>query len=434
MTHIRAPRGTIDVFPEKPGIWQRLEETVRSVCRNAGYTEIRTPIFEHTELFQRGVGESTDIVEKEMYTFLDKGERSITLRPEGTAPVVRAYLEHKMWAGPQPVKVYYIGPMFRYERPQLGRLRQHTQFGVEALGASSPALDAEVISILISVYQHLGLSGFVVRLNSIGCSECRPRYKESLVNLLSEHVDELCADCRRRLRRNPLRVLDCKNERCAILAKELPPIFEYLCEDCSRHFGGVTECLKALDLVYELDPTIVRGLDYYTKTVFEVVHSGLGAQDALGGGGRYDGLAEELGGTPTPGVGFAAGIERAVQVLQDAGDKETSTDAGEVTVFIAAMGDEAKIEAFRITHALRKQGISTDIDYLDRSLRAQMKYADRQGVKTVVIIGEDELKGDYVIVRDMVTGEQTRVPFGDLIKILTQNTILSKDLKLPREK
>ena len=419
MTRIRAPRGTMDVFPETPGIWRLLEETVRSVCRNAGYTEIRTPIFEHTELFQRGVGESTDIVEKEMYTFLDKGQRSITLRPEGTAPVVRSYLEHKMWAGPQPVKVYYIGPMFRYARPQLGRLRQHTQFGVEALGASSPALDAEVISLLISVYQSLGLEGFVVRLNSIGCSKCRHHYKESLISLLSKHVDELCGDCKRRLMRNPLRVLDCKNERCARLAKELPPIFEYLCEDCSQHFDGVTQCLKALDLVYELDPTIVRGLDYYTKTVFEVVHSGLGAQDALGGGGRYDGLAEELGGTPTPAVGFAAGIERAVQVLQEAAGEGAGRDTFGVNVFIAAMGDEAKLQAFRMTHTLRKHGISADIDYLDRSLRSQMKYADKLGVKKVVIIGEDELRGDYAIVRDMATGEQTQVPFGDLVKALT---------------
>ncbi|HXL04206.1 MAG: histidine--tRNA ligase [Firmicutes bacterium] len=419
MTHIRAPRGTIDVFPEKPGVWQRLEETVRSVCRNAGYTEIRTPIFEHTELFQRGVGESTDIVEKEMYTFLDKGERSITLRPEGTAPVVRAYLEHKMWALPQPVKVYYIGPMFRYERPQMGRLRQHTQFGVEALGASSPALDAEVISVLISVYQRLGLEGFVVRLNSIGCSKCRPRYKESLMNLLSKHTDELCADCRRRLERNPLRVLDCKNERCAGLAKKLPPIFDYLCEDCSRHFEGVTECLTALDLIYELDPTIVRGLDYYTKTVFEVIHSGLGAQDALGGGGRYDGLAEELGGSAIPGVGFAAGIERAVQVLQDAEGGAIGQEAGRVNVFIAAMGDEAKLQALRLARLLREQGTSADIDYLDRSLRAQMKYADKQGVKKVVIIGEDELKGDYAVVRDMATGDQAQVQFRDLVQVLT---------------
>ena len=324
-----------------------------------------------------------------------------------------------MCAGPQPGKVYYIGPMFRYERPQLGRLRQHTQFGVEALGASSPALDAEVISLLISVYQSLGLEGFVVRLNSIGCSKCRHHYKESLISLLSKHVDELCGDCKRRLMRNPLRVLDCKNERCARLAKELPPIFEYLCEDCSQHFDGVTQCLKALDLVYELDPTIVRGLDYYTKTVFEVVHSGLGAQDALGGGGRYDGLAEELGGTPPPAVGFAAGIERAVQVLQEAAGEGAGRDTLGVYVFIAAMGDEAKLQAFRMPRTLRKHGISADIDYLDRSLRSQMKYADKLGVKKVVIIGEDELRGDYAIVRDMATGEQTQVPFGDLVKALT---------------
>ncbi|MGB4002063.1 MAG: histidine--tRNA ligase [Bacillota bacterium] len=418
MTRIRAPRGTVDVFPEIPGIWCRLEDTVRSVCRKAGYTEIRTPIFEHTELFQRGVGESTDIVEKEMYTFLDKGKRSITLRPEGTAPVVRAYLEHKMWAGPQPVKVYYIGPMFRYERPQLGRLRQHTQFGVEALGSPSPALDAEVISLLISVYQAMGLHGFVVRLNSIGCPECRNRYKESLIEILSKHVDELCADCNRRLTRNPLRVLDCKNEQCKAQAGAVPPIYEHLCEDCSLHFEGVKQCLEALDIAYELDPTIVRGLDYYTKTVFEVIHSGLGAQDALGGGGRYDGLAEELGGKPTPGVGFAAGIERAVQVLQGAADEKTGQFASGIDLFIAALGDEARLEAFRQANDLRKHGVSVDIDYLERSLKSQMKFADKLGARKVAIIGEDELKGNYVILRDMETREQTRVPSGDLVKAL----------------
>ena len=247
-----------------------------------------------------------------------------------------------MWAGPQPVKVYYIGPMFRYERPQLGRLRQHTQFGVEALGSPSPALDAEVISLLISVYQAMGLHGFVVRLNSIGCPECRNRYKESLIEILSKHVDELCADCNRRLTRNPLRVLDCKNEQCKAQAGAVPPIYEHLCEDCSLHFEGVKQCLEALDIAYELDPTIVRGLDYYTKTVFEVIHSGLGAQDALGGGGRYDGLAEELGGKPTPGVGFAAGIERAVQVLQGAADEKTGQSLPGSISFIAALGDEVQ--------------------------------------------------------------------------------------------
>ncbi len=417
MARIRAPRGTVDVFPEIPGTWRRLEETVRSVCRSAGYTEIRTPVFEYTELFQRGVGEGTDIVEKEMYTFLDKGERSITLRPEGTAPVVRAYLEHKMWAEPQPVKVYYIGPMFRYERPQLGRLRQHTQFGVEALGASSPVLDAEVISVLINVYQSLGLEGFVVRLNSIGCSKCRPRYKESLISLLSKQMDELCPDCRRRLDRNPLRVLDCKNERCKAIAKELPPIFDYLCEECCTHFEGVKRSLGVLDLTYELDPTIVRGLDYYTKTVFEVIHSGLGAQDALGGGGRYDGLAEELGGNPIPGVGFAAGIERAVQVLEDASG-EGAGETSRVSVFVAAMGGSARLEAARIAHVLRKQGVSADLDYLDRSLRSQMKYADKQGVKKVVIIGEDELEAGEATVRDMVCREQVPVSFEKIVEFL----------------
>ncbi|NLS45062.1 MAG: histidine--tRNA ligase [Firmicutes bacterium] len=418
MAIIRAPRGTIDVFPEEPKIWIQLEQTVRSVCHSAGYTEIRTPIFEHTELFTRGVGESTDIVEKEMYTFRDKGDRSITLRPEGTAPVVRAYLEHKMWAAPQPVKVYYIGPMFRYERPQMGRLRQHTQFGVEALGSSSPALDAEVISLLISVYQSMGLEEFTVRLNSIGCPECRPRYKETLVKLLSKHLDELCIDCKSRLERNPLRVLDCKNERCAVFAKKLPPFFDYLCGDCKEHFKGVTTYLEALRLSYELDPTIVRGLDYYTKTVFEVMHSGLGAQNVLGGGGRYDGLAEELGGVPTPAVGFAAGIERAVQVLQNLANDKSYENNGRTGVFIITIGDEARLKAIHLTHLLRKHGVPADIDYLGRSLRAQMKYADKQGIQTVAIIGEDELKGGYAVVRDMVTGEQTQIEFDNLVEAL----------------
>ncbi|MFZ5923666.1 MAG: histidine--tRNA ligase [Bacillota bacterium] len=421
MADIKAPRGTADVLPEQSALWLRVENTVRRVCRNAGYGEIRTPIFEHTELFERGVGAVTDIVEKEMYTFLDKAGRSITLRPEGTAAVVRAYLEHKMKARPQPVKLYYIGPMFRYERPQSGRYRQHTQFGVEALGSRDPALDAEVISILIEVYKSLGLTGFVVRLNTIGCPVCRPGYKDVLVKALSGRIGELCLDCQRRLERNPLRVLDCKNDACRQISRELPPVFEHLCDECRDHFEGVTGYLRTLGLVYEIDSRIVRGLDYYTKTVFEVIHAGLGAQDALGGGGRYDCLAEELGGDRTPGVGFAAGIERAVKILEAEAPEAGATDG--IRVFVASIGAPGKVEAFRTVQALRERGVSADLDYMGRSLKAQMKSADRLGAAKVVILGEEELQNKTATVKDMSTGEQLQVPLDRLVEVLARKTV-----------
>lgn len=420
MADIKAPRGTADALPEQSALWLRVEETVRRVCHSAGYGEIRTPIFEHTELFERGVGAATDIVEKEMYTFLDKAGRSITLRPEGTASVVRAYLEHKMKARLQPVKLYYIGPMFRYERPQSGRYRQHTQFGVEALGSSDPALDAEVIAILIEVYKSLGLAGFVVRLNTIGCPVCRPDYKSVLVKALSGRIEELCPDCRRRLERNPLRVLDCKNEACRLISRDLPPIFEHLCGECKDHFEGVAGYLRALGLAYELDSRIVRGLDYYTKTVFEVIHGGLGAQDALGGGGRYDCLAEELGGDPTPGVGFAAGIERAVKVLEAGGFRADATNG--IHVFVAAIGAPGKTEAFRTVQALRERGVPADLDYMGRSLKAQMKSADRLGAAKVVILGDEELQNKAATVKDMSTGEQSQVALERLVEVLANKT------------
>lgn len=420
MAELKAPRGTCDVLPDESDLWLRVEEIVRQVCRNAGYGEIRTPIFEHTELFERGVGAVTDIVEKEMYTFLDKAGRSMTLRPEGTAACMRAYLEHNLKTRPQPVKMYYIGPMFRYERPQSGRFRQHTQFGVEAIGSPDPALDAEVVSVLVDVYRHLGLSGFVVHLNTIGCPRCRPRYKEALVKAVAGRMEELCSDCRRRLERNPLRVLDCKNEACREISGNVPTIFEFLCDECRSHFEGVTTYLKALGLAYEIDPRIVRGLDYYTKTVFEVVHAELGAQDVLGGGGRYDGLAEDLGGEHTPGVGFAAGIERAVMVLKATRGDSPGAEAGTgIRVFVATMGAPARVEGFRLVKALRERGVPCDLDYMERSLKAQMKHANRCGALKVVILGEEELKTRVATVKDMSTGEQSQVALEGLVQVLS---------------
>jgi len=421
MAELKAPRGTADVLPGDSDLWLQVEDVVRQVCRNAGYGEIRTPIFEHTELFERGVGAVTDIVEKEMYTFLDKAGRSITLRPEGTAPCMRAYLEHNLNVLPQPVKMYYIGPMFRYERPQSGRFRQHTQFGVEAIGSADPALDAEVVSVLVDVYKRLGLSGFVVHLNSIGCPRCRPRYKEALVNALAGHEEGLCTDCRRRLERNPLRVLDCKNEGCREISEGVPTIIEFLCDECRCHFESVTAYLRALGLAYEIDHRIVRGLDYYTKTVFEVVHSELGAKDVLGGGGRYDGLAEDLGGEHTPGVGFAAGIERAVMVLKAArGESSRETSGTGIRVFVVTMGDAARAEGFKLVNALRGLGVASDLDYMGRSLRAQMKHADRCGARKVVILGEEELKAGVATVKDMAKGEQTQTALEGLAEALSR--------------
>ncbi|HHV62891.1 MAG TPA: histidine--tRNA ligase [Firmicutes bacterium] len=433
----KAPRGTRDILPDEMHLWHKVEDIVRLVCERAGYGEIRTPIFEYTELFERGIGQVTDIVEKEMYTFLDKAKRSITLRPEGTASVVRAFLEHKLYARPQPTKFYYIGPMFRYERPQSGRYRQFWQFGVEALGSQDPAMDVEVIGILIEIYRQLGLGGFEVQLNTIGCPECRPRYRDELRSYLGGRAGELCEDCRRRLVRNPLRLLDCKEPGCQRAIDEVPPIFEYLCDECREHFEGVKALLSALGVSFVINPRIVRGLDYYTKTVFEVVHSELGAQDVLGAGGRYDGLAGECGGPPTPGVGFAAGIDRAIQVLSagagagEAGDAESRPgDAGAPgpDVYIAPIGREAKAEALKLAFALRQGageetpgagGLKVETDFMGRSLKAQMKYANKLGARQVVILGDEELHRGVALLRDMSTGDQEEVPITDIVKRLS---------------
>ncbi|NLG86461.1 MAG: histidine--tRNA ligase [Firmicutes bacterium] len=411
-----APRGTRDILPEEAAKWQYVEEVIRDCCRLYGYGEIRPPLFEHTELFQRSVGEATDIVEKEMYTFIDRGGRSITLRPEATASTVRAYLEHNLHAGPQPVKLYYMGPMFRYDRPQAGRYRQFSQFGVEAIGAQDPSVDAEVITLVLDLCTRLGLKDLVVELNSIGCPKCRQEYRQALLEYLSEHKNKLCKTCLSRIERNPLRVLDCKEEGCRALTAAAPQMLEYLCSECAEHFKTLQQCLHAVGAKYELNPALVRGLDYYTKTVFEVTWSGLGAQTAICGGGRYDGLVQECGGPPTPGVGFAMGLDRLLIALEQMGISIPTVN--KPTVYVAALTNADNKDAFALLTILRRAGIAADKDYRQASLRAQLKAANRSGAKWTVIVGGEEKKRGAVVIRDMETGEQTEVPQDQLVSIL----------------
>ncbi|MBX5476165.1 MAG: histidine--tRNA ligase [Clostridia bacterium] len=408
------PRGTADIVPPESARWQSLEAVAREVCRLYGYAEIRTPTFEHSELFHRGVGDTSDIVEKETYTFEDRGKRSITLRPEGTAGVVRAYLENGLHNRPQPVKLYYLSlPIFRYEKPQAGRLREHHQFGVEALGSDDPRLDAEVIALSLEFVQRAGLTQLDLHLNSIGCPACRPRYREALVEYYRSHIEEMCADCRRRLERNPLRLLDCKTDRA--LAVAAPRSLDFLCDACRDHFKGLQAALQALGIRFTVDPTLVRGLDYYTRTVFEFTHGALGAQNALFGGGRYDGLAETLGGPHVPGVGFGLGMERLLGALAGEG-RLPEADAG-VTAFVIA-ADAARAQALPLVQRLRAAGVSADTDFLDRSFRAQFKAASRYPARFAVILGEEELSAGAAAVKDLETGSQETVSLDDLVEYL----------------
>lgn len=408
----KSPRGTNDILPGEVELWRRVEATVADVMRAYGYREIRTPLFEHTELFQRGVGETTDIVEKQMYTFEDRGGRSLTLRPEGTAPVVRAFLQHKLYGQGLPQNLWYIQPMFRYERPQAGRNRQFHQFGAESLGSLDPACDVEMIAIPLEVYRRLGLSGYRLLINSIGCPVCRPRYREALRTFLHERLDALCPTCQSRFERNPLRVLDCKVEGCRVATAGAPSTVDSLCDACLEHFGAVRGLLEGVGIEYRVDSRLVRGLDYYTKTVFEIVTDALGAQDALAAGGRYDGLAEELGGPPTPAVGFGAGIERAVLLLKSL--QEDQSEPSGVDVFVASVGGESRMKAIAVAQRLRSAGVATRIDYRDpasgeRSLRAQLKAAGKAGAKLVVISGEEELSRGCVTLKSMNDGAQVEV-------------------------
>lgn len=402
------PRGTNDILPEDTPLWNRVEETFRTLCKRYGYHEIRTPVFEDTDLFTRSMGEHTDVVSKEMYTFIDRGGRSVTLKPEGTAPAVRAYVENNLAAHGGVSKLYYITPIFRYERPQAGRYRQAHQLGVEAIGSQHPALDAEVIALAMHFYQQLGITRLSLVLNSVGCPVCRPTYRERLREFARPFVGELCETCQTRYEVNPLRMLDCKREKCRILLHDAPDILDSLCEECRAHFDALRSYLDALGIPYVVDKHLVRGFDYYTKTAFEIVSDALGAQNALGGGGRYDGLVEEIGGPPTPGIGFALGIERTIIVLKELGLAESRREP--IEAFVAVLGEEAIIPALNLLQALREAGISAETDYQRRSLKAQMKVADRLGCRVVLMLGEEELKQGVVTLRDMVTKEQRTAP------------------------
>jgi len=415
---IKAVRGTKDITPDEVYKWQYVESVAKDVFENFGFREIRTPIFEHTELFIKGTGETTDIVQKEMYTFTDKGGRSLTLRPEGTPPVVRSYLENNLSAEMPVTKLYYIGPMFRYERPQAGRFRQHQQIGAEIIGSSSPYSDAELISMYLHFVSKLGIEDVKLHLNSVGCAKCKPDYNLALKDYAKKHFDSLCETCKDRLDRNPLRMLDCKVESCREIFASGPVILDYLCDDCRKHFDIVIKSLNMLGLQYNINPFLVRGLDYYTKTVFEVTARGLGSQDAIAGGGRYDNLIEELGGKPTPALGFGSGQNRLIATME--AQNTPFADPPVTKIYIAPLCESAFPKAFEIAFLLRQKGVSTEIGLDGRSLKSQMKTADKLRAKYVVMIGEDEINKGFVTIRDMVSGEQEAIDFQIVIDVLTK--------------
>jgi histidyl-tRNA synthetase len=413
-----APRGTQDIFPEDQPYWRHIQKRIHYIAQLYGYQQLDTPIFEATPLFEHGVGETTDIVEKEMYSFLDKGGDPITLRPEFTAGVVRAYLEHGMHVRPQPVKVYSLGPVFRYERPQAGRYRQHTQFNVEAIGEQDPVADLEVMSVAWHLYEDLGFKGLSFQLNSIGCPKCRPNFLKVLVEYYRGHLDDICDDCRRRLERNPLRLLDCKTESCQPIIDAAPSMREHLCDECAEHFEALLGYLDSLGRPYTLSHRLVRGLDYYTKTVFEVWAEGIGAQNAVCGGGRYDGLAEVLGGPPTPGVGFASGLERVVLTMKQQGVQVPTLPSPQV--LIAHLGEQTKLMGLKLVGEMRAAGIGALVSFGDRSLKSQLRQADRAGAAFALIIGEREAEAGQVAVRDMAEGEQHSVALEEVTSWLSQ--------------
>ncbi len=412
----RAVRGTQDFLPEDQPYWRHLHQRIHHVCGLYGYQPIDIPIFEETSLFVRSVGEATDIVQKEMYSFKDKSGLDITLRPEFTAGTVRAYLEHGMRTRPQPVKLYSIGPAFRYERPQAGRFRQFHQWNVEAIGEQDPAVDWEIMSVAWDLYDDLGFRGLSFQLNSTGCPTCRPGYLEALVAYYQSHLGKICEDCHHRLERNPLRVLDCKQERCQPVIAAAPQIMNHLCEECAAHFATLRGYLDLLQQPYTINHRLVRGLDYYTKTVFEVWAEGIGAQNAVCGGGRYDGLAEALGGPPTPGIGFASGLERIVLTMKEQGIRVPPLPTPQVVV--AYLGQPAKEVSLKLLAALRAADISAQCIFGNRSLKAQMKGAGRLEARYTVIIGEGELAAGRATVRDMTTGEQTEVALDGVVEWL----------------
>jgi len=400
-------RGMRDILPEEVPYWTLLEESVREIARRFNYREIRPPLVEHTELFSRGIGETTDVVNKEMYTFPDKKGRSLTLRPEATASVVRAYIEHGMYTNKPFQKLFYVGPMFRYDKPQKGRSRQFHQYGVEAIGSLDPSLDAEVIDLAWTLMEKLEVSGLSLRLNSIGCAADRARYREVLREYFADRIGAMCEDCKRRHEENPLRILDCKVERCQRSIDDAPGSADHLCPECDDHFDRVRRILEDQGLPYEIDRRLVRGLDYYTRTVFELISEDLGAQDALLGGGRYDDLAEMLGGPATPGIGFAGGMERLILILKEQAD--TGADRRRLDLFFATLGEAGRTFALKLAKALRARGISVDLDYRIRALRKQMSYADELGVRYLLVFGDDEVATGKGKLKEMDSGLEREV-------------------------
>ncbi len=415
---IKAPRGTHDVLPQESYKWHKIESTIKELCQDFDYKEIRTPVFEHTELFERGVGETTDVVQKEMYTFLDKGDRSITLRPEGTASVVRSLVEHSIYAQPLPAKLYYVTPCFRYEKPQAGRLRAFHQFGVEVFGAEDAALDAEVISLALELFRRLGVTGVELEINSIGCPDCRKVYNQKLREFFKPHLDDLCETCRQRYEKNPLRILDCKQQSCKDIYNSAPILLDNICDDCNTHFERLKSCLDVMGIKYTVDGTIVRGLDYYTRTVFEIVSKNIGAQGTVCGGGRYNGLVSELGGPELPAVGFGLGMERLLLLLEnleiDLGGHETAD------LYIGHIGERADLFVQKLVLDLRRMGISVCRDYMSRSVKAQMKYADKIGAKYTMVLGDDEIDNACAKLKNMETGETAEVQLDSLGEFFKQ--------------
>lgn len=403
----KAIKGTKDVLPKDVHKNQYIEATALDIASKFGYKEIRTPVFEHTELFQRGVGDTTDVVQKEMYTFDDKGGRSITLRPEGTAGAVRSYLENGLCNEALPQKVCYLISCYRYEKPQAGRLREFHQFGVECFGSASPLADAEIIALAKSLFDTLGVKDLSLEINSIGCPTCRAEYHKALKEYFSSRKDELCNTCKSRLDRNPMRILDCKSPICHEIAEGAPVVIDYLCDECKEHFENVQKYLKAQNIEYTINPQIVRGLDYYTKTVFEFVSNSIGAQGTVCGGGRYDGLVEELGGQHTPSLGFAMGIERLMLLMEAQGCE--FPEAEKPDLFIVALGEKATLKAVEIAKDMREEGFSALLDLNQRSVRAQMKYADKLGAKFNVVIGDNEVEAKTAKLKNMQTGEETEI-------------------------
>lgn len=413
----KAPRGTKDIIPKDAYKWNYVENKFREICSLFGYEEMRTPIFEHTELFKRSVGDTTDIVQKEMYSFTDKGERDITLKPEGTAGVVRAFIENKLYADTQPTKLFYITPCFRYERPQAGRQRQFHQFGIEALGSDKPSLDAEVIALAVQFFNEVGLKDLAVSINSVGCPTCRAEYNAKLKEYLDTKSDVLCETCLDRKDKNPMRVIDCKNPNCKENLNDIPFMVDHICDECKDHFEKLQSYLKEMDINFVVDRSIVRGLDYYKKTAFEIISNDIGSQSTVCGGGRYDGLVEQLGGPKgVSGIGFGLGVERLLLTMENNNIEIENPYATDI--FIVTIGDEAKTKSFKLLKDLRTNHISAENDHLDRSVKAQFKYSDKINAKFTIVIGDDELANDTATLKNMSTSEQTTIKLSEIVKEL----------------